>query len=591
MLSEPLRAGRAGACGRRGAAAADPQRNAVSMAMHDRDAATERVIQRLTEIYNAKIRPCEDLFGLSNFGFPTIEDSEFRMKPQVLLCGQYSTGKTSFIRYLIGEDFPGIRVGPEPTTDRFTVVMDGPTTQSIPGNALAVSSTLPYRGLQRFGVDFLNRFEGSQLPSPVLRNITLVDTPGVLSGEKQRVARGYDFVQVVKWFAARSDLIVLLFDAHKLDISDEFRAVILALQGNEEKVRCVLNKADGVDRQKLQRVYGALMWSLGKVVQTPEVLKVYVGSFWDEPLQNADNAELFEAEERDLMRDLRELPRNSAVRKINELVKRCRRVIVYCHLVAHLRLQLPTFGKEAAQRQIIDGMAAQFRTVMREKQIPVGDFPDIEEFKEQLRELRWADFPRMNRRSEGLIQNVESALSSDLPALMEQLPGALQAEGGAAGAGDGAPSTPLTFAGNVPNVPVPEKHYVADGQPRRNSSWAEEPDGAAAAGGEDPAAAANPFAAPARPWALDEKKAELGALWESLGPVDGKVGAGAAAGALRETGVPDEVLHGVWNLADYDADGEMDIYEFTIAMYLCDELKDGAALPETLPDEFFPPGR
>lgn len=49
-----------------------------------------------------------------------------------------------------------------------------------------------------------------------------------------------------------------------------------------------------------------------------------MGSFWDEPLMYDDNAALFDMEERDLMNDLRELPRNSAVRKINELVKRCR---------------------------------------------------------------------------------------------------------------------------------------------------------------------------------------------------------------------------------------------------------------------------
>jgi len=37
----------------------------------------------------------------------------------VMLVGQYSTGKTTFIRYLLEQDFPGIRIGPEPTTDRF----------------------------------------------------------------------------------------------------------------------------------------------------------------------------------------------------------------------------------------------------------------------------------------------------------------------------------------------------------------------------------------------------------------------------------------------------------------------------------------
>ena len=32
--------------------------------------------------------------------------------------GQYSVGKTSFIRDIIGREFPGARIGPEPTTDR-----------------------------------------------------------------------------------------------------------------------------------------------------------------------------------------------------------------------------------------------------------------------------------------------------------------------------------------------------------------------------------------------------------------------------------------------------------------------------------------
>jgi len=35
---------------------------------------------------------------------------------------------------------------------------------------------------------------------------------------------------VVEWFAQRADLILLLFDAHKLDISDEFKSVIESLK-------------------------------------------------------------------------------------------------------------------------------------------------------------------------------------------------------------------------------------------------------------------------------------------------------------------------------------------------------------------------
>jgi tRNA U34 5-carboxymethylaminomethyl modifying GTPase MnmE/TrmE len=206
--------------------------------------------------------------------------------------------------------------------------MNGPDERVVPGNALSVSPDMPYHGLQQFGVSFLNKLEGAVVPCPVLRNISIVDTPGILSGEKQRLQRGYDFVKVCGWFAERADLILLLFDAHKLDISDEFRTVIESLKGQDDKIRCVLNKADQVDRQKLMRVYGALMWAMGKVTKTPEVLRVYTGSFWDQPLQHEDNAKLFEQEEKDLMKDLKNLPRNSAIRKINEIVKRTRKAKV-----------------------------------------------------------------------------------------------------------------------------------------------------------------------------------------------------------------------------------------------------------------------
>lgn len=46
-----------------------------------------------------------------------------------------------------------------------------------------------------------------------------------------RIDRGYDFNGVMEWFGERADRIILLFDAHKLDISDEFKRCIEALTG------------------------------------------------------------------------------------------------------------------------------------------------------------------------------------------------------------------------------------------------------------------------------------------------------------------------------------------------------------------------
>ena len=282
------------------------------------------VVDGLKKLYKSKLLPLEEHYKFHDFHSPALDEPDFDAKPMILLIGQYSTGKTTFIRYLLERDFPGMRIGPEPTTDRFIAVMSGESEGVIPGNALVVDPNKQFRPLSKFGNAFLNRLQCSSVPSPVLDSISILDTPGILSGAKQRIDRGYDFSAVIEWMAERVDRIILLFDAHKLDISDEFRGVIEGLRGYDEKIRIVLNKADMVDHQQLMRVYGALMWSLGKVLATPEVARVFIGSFWDQPLHFDVNRKLFELEEQDLFNDLQSLPRNAAVRKLNDLIKRAR---------------------------------------------------------------------------------------------------------------------------------------------------------------------------------------------------------------------------------------------------------------------------
>ena len=383
------------------------------------DLTYESVIDGVKKIYASKIKPVEVKYKFDYLMSPLLKDADFEARPMVLFLGQYSTGKTTFINYLLNADYPGAHIGPEPTTDRFMAIMHGPTNSVIPGNTLAVQADKPFTALSKFGNDFLNKFNGAYCNLPILEHLTFVDTPGVLSGEKQRIGRSYDFTEVVQWFAERADMIILVFDAHKLDISDEFKYTIEALKKNEDKIRIVLNKSDMVPAQNLMRVYGALMWSLGKVLHTPECLRVYVSSYWDKPFKPGIFVELFEDERTDLLNDLHALPKLATVRKVNELVKRARSAKVNAYIISTLKERLPMFGKEKAIKQMLEGMNTIFNEVMRKYNLSSGDFPNITQYKERLQNLDWTKFEKLDLK---LITAMDEVLANDIPVLLKKFP-------------------------------------------------------------------------------------------------------------------------------------------------------------------------
>lgn len=84
-------------------------------------------------------------------------------------------------------------------------------------------------------------------------------TLGILAGEKQTLNRGYDFTAVLKWFAERADRIILLFDAHKLDISDEFKTAVESIRDHDDKIRYVSHPVCHIVSHAM-RVKNILVW-------------------------------------------------------------------------------------------------------------------------------------------------------------------------------------------------------------------------------------------------------------------------------------------------------------------------------------------
>ena len=285
----------------------------------------------LHKAYQDNLKPLEEIYRKFTYDHALIDDAYFYSRPLILLIGQYSSGKSTFVKYLLEKDYPGIRIGPEPTTDKFVAVMHGKESSIIPGNALVIDQTKPFKDLMKFGNKFLNRFQASIVNAKALEGLTIIDTPGILTDNNN--SDGYDYKGVIEWFARRADRIFLFVDSNKLELSGDFQQIVQMIRDYDDKLRIVLNKTDLVDEEELIRLYGALMWFLGRTLELKEVIQIYLGSFWGKVVKNDSKRKLYEFDEFRIFEDMANLPKETLLRKANLLVKRAQEITIHAFVI------------------------------------------------------------------------------------------------------------------------------------------------------------------------------------------------------------------------------------------------------------------
>lgn len=396
------------------------------------------VVRRLWKVYAQTVRPVEERSAFKHFHMPPVTSEELEARPQVLFLGQYSTGKTSMIKWLTGVDTPHFDIRPQPSTDKFFAIVHGDQERLINGNAATCLPQLPYQGLSRFGGAFLSNFQALVEPVELLRDMSIIDTPGVLAGSKQ-TSREYDFAEVCRWMAERSDLILLMFDAHNLDPSDELKGVMQVLRPHRDRVRCVLNKADQIDAENLVRVYGALLWNVGQILRTPEVSRVYISSFWDRPYEYDYHKRLFDEDKENLLLELHSLPTTAVLRKVNQMISRVRLVKAHYCIASHLRSELPSSsfsflgsslgsstGGVRQLQDVSERLPDIFEEVQKARSLSPGDMPPIEGFRERLEALE--DVSGLPTWDKAVVDRLDHVLAVDMPKLMASVAGVTASE-------------------------------------------------------------------------------------------------------------------------------------------------------------------
>ena len=205
--------------------------------------------------------------------------------PIVLLLGNHSSGKSSFINYVLGREVQ--TTGVAPTDDGFTVIAPGAEDTDRDGASFIGDPGLGFSPLRSFGPAFMNHFQLKVRKDLHTEQLLLIDSPGMIDSpagfgaatamERSTAERGYDFLRVTRWMAEHSDVILLFFDPDKPGTTGEtLECLTTSLSGMEHKLHIVMNKVDQfVHIHDFARAYGSLCWNLSKVIPRKDLPRIY----------------------------------------------------------------------------------------------------------------------------------------------------------------------------------------------------------------------------------------------------------------------------------------------------------------------------
>lgn len=222
--------------------------------------------------------------------------------PMILLLGNHSSGKSSFVNYILGQKIQ--KTGVAPTDDCFTLILSGEKDENYNGYNLVNDKNFGFEDLKQFGMNLINHTKLKIRKDLLLNDVILVDSPGMIDipgydnnideldtiesrrknfkeessfSNSRKRGRGYNFTEVCRWYAERADIILLFFDPEKPGTTGEtLNTLSNSLNNMEHKLFIILNKADKFNEiVDFAKTIGTLSWNLSKVIKKKEFPRIY----------------------------------------------------------------------------------------------------------------------------------------------------------------------------------------------------------------------------------------------------------------------------------------------------------------------------
>ena len=236
----------------------------------------------LLEMVEEHLSPVAMRYGYSEVPL----EANIKWRPQVLVLGNYSSGKSTLINEFLGSKIQA--TGQAPTDDSFTIITwddtaeaDSPirVTEQRDGKFLLNSPEYPFETLKKHGQRFASHFRLKKVNSPFLKNLAIIDTPGMLDSISER-DRGYNYQDVIGDLAQIADLVLVLFDPHKAGTVREAHTSLrdtLPSRTFEDRMLFVLNRIDEcASLMDLLHVYGTLCWNLSQMTGRKDIPTIHL---------------------------------------------------------------------------------------------------------------------------------------------------------------------------------------------------------------------------------------------------------------------------------------------------------------------------
>jgi len=306
-----------------------------------------RARARLAEVDRAARALYDELEPIAGrFEFEAVPPpAETRGAPLVLILGNHSAGKSTFVNHLLGADIQ--KTGLAPIDDGFTILAHGASPDEKDGRFVVANADLPFRGLESFGDRFFAHLRLKYRPDAILEALWLVDSPGLIDAADARTERGYDFLGATRWFAERADVVLLMFDPDKPGTTGETMKVLTtALEGLDHKVLIALNKVDRFGEiRDFVRTYGALCWNLSKAIARKDLPPIYnmyvpVPGHGDEPSSPGLPLGAFDRGREEVVEQIVRAPQRRVDNVVSRLYEYARRLRVHALTLDRARREI-----------------------------------------------------------------------------------------------------------------------------------------------------------------------------------------------------------------------------------------------------------